>query len=55
MTILATKEESATRTILEIEVPADEVEKAFGAVTRRRYSCRSRVQASTSPAGTPRG
>jgi len=34
MTILATKEESATRTILEIEVPADEVEKAFGAVTR---------------------
>ena len=34
MTILATKEESATRTILEIEVPADEVEKAFGAITR---------------------
>ena len=30
MTILATKDESATRTILEIEVPADEVEKAFG-------------------------
>ncbi len=34
MTILATKEESATRTTLEIEVPADEVERAFGAVTR---------------------
>lgn len=34
MTILATKEESATRTTLEIEVPADEVEKAFGAITR---------------------
>ena len=34
MTILATKEESATRTTLEIEVPAEDVEKAFGAVTR---------------------
>ena len=34
MAILATKEDSATRTILEIEVPAEEVEKAFGAVTR---------------------
>jgi trigger factor len=34
MAILATKDESATRTTLEIEVPAEEVEKAFGAVTR---------------------
>ena len=34
MAILATKEESSTRTTLEIEVPAEEVEKAFGAVTR---------------------
>lgn len=34
MTILATKDESATRTTLEIEVPAEDVEKTFGAVTR---------------------
>ena len=34
MAILATKEESATRTTLEIEVPAEEVERAFGVVTR---------------------
>jgi trigger factor len=34
MAILAAKEESATRTTLEIEVPAEEVERAFGAVTR---------------------
>jgi trigger factor len=34
MAILAAKEESATRTILEIEVPAEDVEKAFAAVTR---------------------
>ncbi len=34
MAILSTKEESATRTTLEIEVPAEEVEKAFEAVTR---------------------
>ena len=34
MAILATKEESPTRTTLEIEVPAEEVEKAFAAVTR---------------------
>jgi trigger factor len=34
MAILSTKDESATRTTLEIEVPADEVEKAFEAVTR---------------------
>jgi trigger factor len=34
MTILATKDESATRTTLEIEVPAEDVEKAFAAVTK---------------------
>ena len=34
MAILATKEESPTRTTLEIEVPAEDVEKAFAAVTR---------------------
>lgn len=34
MAILATKDESATRTTLEIEVPAEEVERAFGAVTK---------------------
>src|SRR5450432_2998861 len=34
MAILATKDETATRTTLEIEVPAEDVEKAFAAVTR---------------------
>jgi trigger factor len=34
MAILATKEESTTRTVLEIEVPAEDVQKAFDAVTR---------------------
>ncbi len=34
MAILATKEETATRTTLEIEVPAEDVEKAFAAVTK---------------------
>ena len=34
MAILSTKEESATRTTLEIEIPAEDVEKAFAAVTR---------------------
>jgi trigger factor len=34
MAILTTKEESATRAVLEIEIPAEEVAKAFGAVTR---------------------
>ena len=34
MAILATKDESATRTTLEIEVPAEDVEKAFAAVTK---------------------
>jgi trigger factor len=34
MAILATKEESSTRTVLEIEVPAEDVQKAFNAVTR---------------------
>ncbi|MEP6995275.1 MAG: trigger factor [Acidobacteriota bacterium] len=34
MAILATKEDSATRTTLDIEVPAEDVEKAFGAVTK---------------------
>jgi trigger factor len=34
MAILSTKEESATRATLEIEIPAEEVEKAFSSVTR---------------------
>ena len=34
MVVLATKEESTTRTVLEIEIPAEEVEKAYAAVTR---------------------
>ncbi len=34
MAILATKDESTTRTTLEIEVPAEDVQKAFAAVTR---------------------
>jgi trigger factor len=34
MAILATKEESPTRAVLEIEVPAEEVEQAFAAVTK---------------------
>jgi len=34
MAIVATKDESSTRTVLEIEVPAEEVERAFEAVTR---------------------
>ena len=34
MVLLATKDESSTRTILEIEVPAEDVQKAFAAVTR---------------------
>ena len=37
MPILSTKEESPTRTVLEIEIPAEEVEKAFAAV-RRAYA-----------------
>jgi trigger factor len=37
MPILSTKEDSATRTILEIEIPAEEVEKAFAEV-RRAYA-----------------
>ena len=34
MAILATKDESSTRTTLEIEVPAEDVQKVFAAVTR---------------------
>ena len=34
MVVLAAKEESVTRTVLEIEVPAEDVEKAYAAVTR---------------------
>jgi trigger factor len=34
MVVLASKEESTTRTVLEIEIPAEEVEKAYAAVTR---------------------
>ena len=34
MVVLATKEETSTRAVLEIEVPADDVQKAFEAVTR---------------------
>ena len=37
MPILSTKEESPTRAVLEIEIPAEEVEKAFAAV-RRAYA-----------------
>ncbi len=37
MPILSTKEESPTRTVLEIEIPAEEVGKAFAAV-RRAYA-----------------
>ena len=37
MPILSTKDESPTRTVLEIEIPAEEVEKAFAAV-RRAYA-----------------
>ena len=37
MPILSTKEESPTRTVLEIEIPAEEVEKAFSEV-RRAYA-----------------
>jgi trigger factor len=42
MAILSTKEESATRTTLEIEIPAEEVEKAFAAVTRN-YARRAAI------------
>ncbi len=34
MVVLAVKEESSTRTVLEIEVPAEDVEKTYAAVTR---------------------
>jgi len=34
MVVLAAKEESSTRTVLEIEVPAEDVEKAYAAVTK---------------------
>src|SRR5215470_4279574 len=34
MVVLAAREESSTRTVLEIEIPAEEVEKALQAVTR---------------------
>jgi trigger factor len=34
MVVLDAKEESVTRTVLEIEVPAEDVEKAYAAVTR---------------------
>jgi trigger factor len=34
MVVLAAKEESSTRTVLEIEIPAEEVQKAVEAVTR---------------------
>lgn len=34
MVVLASKEESTTRTVLEIEIPAEEVERAYAAVTR---------------------
>lgn len=42
MAILSTKEESATRTTLEIEISAEEVEKAFAAVTRN-YARRAAI------------
>ncbi|MGE5414751.1 MAG: trigger factor [Syntrophomonadaceae bacterium] len=34
MVVLAAREESATRTVLEIEIPAEDVEKAYAAITR---------------------
>ena len=37
MAILSTKEDTPTRTVLEIEIPAEEVEKAFAQV-RRAYA-----------------
>jgi trigger factor len=40
MPILSTKEDSATRTVLEIEIPAEQVEKAFASV-RRAYARRA--------------
>jgi trigger factor len=42
MPILSTKEESPTRTVLEIEIPAEEVEKAFAAV-RRAYARKAAI------------
>src|SRR4029434_4493028 len=42
MAILSTKEESATRTTLEIEIQAEEIEKAFAAVTRN-YARRAAI------------
>ena len=43
MVVLATKEETSTRTVLEIEVPAEEVEKAFAAVITRSYAKRAAI------------
>ena len=40
MPILSTKEDTPTRTVLEIEIPAEEVEKAFTQV-RRAYARRA--------------
>jgi trigger factor len=40
MPILSTREDTPTRTVLEIEIPADEVEKAFAQV-RRAYARRA--------------
>ena len=40
MAILSTKEDSPTRTVLEIEIPAEDVEKAFAQV-RRAYARRA--------------
>src|SRR5512132_1369830 len=42
MPILNTREEPETRTLLDIEVPAEEVERVFGAVTRQ-YAKRAAV------------
>jgi trigger factor len=42
MAVLSTREESETRTFLEIEVPGEEVERVFGAVTRQ-YAKRAAI------------
>jgi trigger factor len=42
MPILSSREESATRTVLDIEVPAEDVERAYSAVTRQ-YAKRAAI------------
>ncbi|MGH9400331.1 MAG: trigger factor, partial [Thermoanaerobaculia bacterium] len=42
MPILSSREESETRTVLDIEIPAEDVERAFGAV-RKQYTRRAAI------------